>query len=224
MKKSPRKQNRRSKPEASAGSATAPSRKRQILKRSKSKAAVAEDPKEDEARESVEEAPRKRRGRRENADGSDESKSKAKPGAKAKSKAKKPAKKEKKKAEPRPRGRQARVQTAADRLLDSPHRSDPVIKALMDFAIQFGPEWDHPDKFDEFKVQLKKSCTEGLKQAKLNCYWTRNGCGVKPSATEADLHNFSWNSSRAPSRWKLAVAIRAGGLAVSKIVFCKSLC
>lgn len=102
------------------------------------------------------------------------------------------------------------------KLTQSPLRKDSIVKTLMDYAVQF------PEELDENPEGLKKAIKATwvpLKLTKLMPYWTRDQCGVKlwdeNKGEYKDIHTFSFTSSMAPRRYKLAVAVKSAELAVS---------
>lgn len=137
-------------------------------------------------------------------------KAKAEPKAKSKTRA---VAKGKARASPR--------RNPTDALLQNPLRNDTVVLALIDWAEQFGPEFDGADQVENFKKTVRDAL-QPLETTCLNIYWSRCGCGVKakeegqPLSKAKDLNNFSFNTSLAPFRSKNAVAIRCAELAVSQ--------
>ena len=88
----------------------------------------------------------------------------------------------------------------------------------MTFARKF-PE-DLESQPNKLKAAVLDEMTP-LQYCKLMPYWSRNGCGVKvlqeDETTWADVHSFSFNSSSAPRRYKLAVAVRCDELTVARL-------
>lgn len=138
---------------------------------------------------------------------------KALPKGKAKAKAKAKAVTRAPKAKAKSRGR--RNVSPEEALLSDPLRSDPIVKALMDFASQFPAELEMDGNHDKMKEAMNNALQEPLNWCALNKYWTRNAAGVKILAANQDVHHFSFNFSTAASRHKLAVALRCAELAVS---------
>lgn len=149
---------------------------------------------------------------------------KAKAKAKAKTdpnpRTKTAAAKRKAKASPapkrKPRGRAVRL--PGSELMSNPLRKNSLVKALMDFAKKF------PASLEENEKQLKRAVLDELSPlgwCKLMPYWSRNGCGVKVMnddwKTYYDLHSFTFQSSSAPRRYKLAIAVRCAEIAATRI-------
>ena len=143
------------------------------------------------------------------------SKTKEKPQPKARSRAtpKATAKaKGKAKAAPKAKGRR----DMGPRLMNSTMRNDGIVKSLMDFARQFGAELEHDPK--KLKEAVQKAM-QPLEWTKLMPYWSRFDCGLKvwdvDTETFKGRDTFSFNSSSAPNRYKLAIAVRCAEIAVT---------
>lgn len=97
-------------------------------------------------------------------------------------------------------------------------RDNEIVSNLMTFARKF-PE-DLETQPNKLKAAVLDEMTP-LQYCKLMPYWSRNGCGVKvlqeDETTWADVHSFSFNSSSAPRRYKLAVAVRCAELTVARL-------
>ena len=114
----------------------------------------------------------------------------------------------------KPRGKAARL--PGSELMSNPLRKNSLVKSLMDFAEKFPASLEDKDK--ELKAAVLAECSP-LQWCKLMPYWSRNGCGVKvmndDGKTYYDLHHFSFQSSSAPRRYKLAIAVRCAEIAVT---------
>ena len=119
------------------------------------------------------------------------------------------------KAKAASRGRKARL--PGTDLPKNPLRTDSLCFSLMDFAKKF-PE-NLEDNLEGLKERVWELATP-LKYTKLMPYWTRNGCGVKvmqdDMKTFVDVHTFTYNTSSAPRRYKLAIAVRCAELAATR--------
>ena len=209
-----RKQKKSRKPKSKAKK----SRRRQIL----SAASAAAKPAAEEACEVV--AERKRKGKKEEAAAAAEIP--AAPAKNLKAKAKAAAAKEPKKrpAEQgaKPKGAAKKRKTSSEEaMVHRPLRMDDIVKALMEWALQFPEKFEDSGAKAAFRAAVREALVP-LTFCSLNVYWTRCGCGVKqPSSegddldkvTKKDVCHFSWNSSPAAPRHKLAVAIRCAELA-----------
>ena len=95
-------------------------------------------------------------------------------------------------------------------------RDDSLVKSLMDHARQFGPELE--DDAAALKEAVKAVCVP-LEWTKLMPYWNRCDCGLKvwdeDTETFKGRDTFSFRSSSAPNRYKLAVAMRCAEIAVT---------
>lgn len=150
---------------------------------------------------------------------------KAAPARKAKAKAKAPstAKKSNRETEAKPpaerkvRKPRAKKPTGPGADLPSnPLRKDSLVVSLMQFAEQFPVELEDQEK------KLRKAILDAatpLQWTKLMPYWSRSGCGVKvlgeDEITFENFCSFSFNSSSAPRRYKLAVAVRCAEIAAT---------
>ena len=140
-------------------------------------------------------------------------KAKGSPKAKAKSKSKKAANGEGEEKEPK-RARRGR-KPATDPLIHSEHRSDELIKHLMDFAKEFDLEQFPDTKSQAFKDKVREQL-KPLDYTSLNVYWSRATCGVHMIESKQDVHHFSFNQSLVPTPWKLLVAIQCAQYAVAR--------
>ena len=97
-------------------------------------------------------------------------------------------------------------------------RSDGLVQELMKFAKQFPEELEN--NLEKLKEAINQAMTP-LSWTKLMPYWSRNGCGVKElqddMKTYVDVVSFSFNSSSAPRRYKLAVAVRCAEIAAPQL-------
>ena len=152
-----------------------------------------------------------------------EPKAKRQPKAKAEPKAKAKGKKREEddaaKDEPKAKRGKKKV-SAEDAMLANPLRMDTLVSALMDFAKRFEEELEAEESLEALKSRIRSEL-QPLKKCSLNVYWSRNSCGVRVWRSEAEkavvkdeLH-FSFNSSSAPRRYKLAVAVRCAELAAT---------
>ena len=97
----------------------------------------------------------------------------------------------------------------------NPLRTDSLVTSLMEFAEKF------PEALEDNETKLRKAIldeTTSLQYTKLMPYWSRSGCGVKVLTYDGSWENymsFSFNSSSAPRRYKLAVAVRCAELAAT---------
>ena len=131
-----------------------------------------------------------------------------------------PEEKEPKKRTRKSSARQRNVPGAA--LPSNPLRKDSLTKSLMDFALKFPAECETNEThlkaavLQEVRSEVR---SRPLTWAKLMFYWSRNGCGVKVLEddwkTYRDHCSFSFNSSSAPRRYRLAVATRCAELAAT---------
>lgn len=148
------------------------------------------------------------------------------------------------KTKPEPKAKAAssrgrKTKKAIDVALESDHRCDAVIAALMGWAHKFNDEeFEHEHKLDAYKAAVRAELAP-LKSHKLNIYWSRNAAGVtslrpaespvkrrrgkkKGDCTPAkrktqDVHHFGFSSTSvggdAPFRFKTAMAVRCAELA-----------
>ena len=161
---------------------------------------------------------------------SPKAKAKASPKAKAKASPKGKARKSKAAAtdqeppeenQPRKRAKTSRARQrnvpGAD-LPSNPLRQDSLTKSLMDFALKFPADCEHNETHLK-AVILQEVNSRPLTWTKLMFYWSRNGCGVKVCQddwkTYKDHCSFSFNSSSAPRRYRLAVATRCAEIAAT---------
>ena len=103
-------------------------------------------------------------------------------------------------------------------LPSNPLRKDSLTKSLMDFALKFPAECEHNETHLKAAI-LQEVNSRPLTWTKLMFYWSRNGCGVKVCQddwkTYKDHCSFSFNSSSAPRRYRLAVATRCAEIAAT---------
>lgn len=117
------------------------------------------------------------------------------------------------KAKAKAKAKSRSLRTSADALAESPFRSNKLIKELMEWVGQFGPEFDPPEQLEKYKAAIREHNVV-LLQTALNIYWSRCTCGVRVNG-KVDTHHFTFNTHLASPRLKTSMAVRCAELAVS---------
>ena len=119
-----------------------------------------------------------------------------------------------------------------DVLMVHPLRDDALINELMEFADQFGAEYDEQLSWAKFKADVRSALQPmDLTSTALNIYWTKCSCGVKVITSghgdddgsrkkkHVDINHFIFTGVDAISTHKAAMSVRCAFLAVSRL-FC----